>query len=51
MTFFPLEDKILLGTPSKNFIKIFKALRESLSINRENFHEYFHDLLNQIRED
>jgi hypothetical protein len=51
MAFFLVEDKILLGTPSKNFIKIFKALREGLSINREIVHENFYDLLDHIRED
>jgi hypothetical protein len=51
MAFFLIEDKILLDTPSKNFIKIFKAFREGLSIKREIVYEYFHDLLNHIRED
>jgi hypothetical protein len=51
MAFSPVEDKILLGTPSKNFIKIFKTFREGLSINLKVVHEYFHDSFNHIRED
>jgi hypothetical protein len=31
MAFFTAEDKILLGTSSKNFINIFKAFWENLS--------------------
>ena len=51
MTLFPVKDQVRVLTSLENFIQILKAFVKTLSIDREIFHEDFHDVLDQVRED